>query len=175
MLNLVNLVNIGYFKPGKHWKPLLNMGYVKPGKPSEMIYFWHLTALCSVSSSWYEIFLQKYILSIFSFLLALHYYFFLLIYFLSYYYFAFTFSLLLFHFCLYVFVAYFSYWYLFSTYRGHFNLWSDLYCVCGRGWNPQKIIKSENHMDSGPREDLLVFLSFYTLCIHHVFTSSSNK
>ena len=100
---------------------------------------------------------------------------FLLIYFLSYYYFAFTFSLLLFHFCLYVFVAYFSYWYLFSTYRGHFNLWSDLYCVCGRGWNPQKIIKSENHMDSGPREDLLVFLSFYTLCIHHVFTSSSNK
>ena len=35
MLNLVNLVNIGYCKPGKHWKPLLNMGYVKPGKPGE--------------------------------------------------------------------------------------------------------------------------------------------
>ena len=35
MLNLVNLVNIGYCNPGKHCKPLVNMEYVKPGKPGE--------------------------------------------------------------------------------------------------------------------------------------------
>ena len=30
-------------------------------------------------------------------------------------------------------------------------------------------------LDSGPREDLLIFLSFHTLVIYHVFTSRSNK
>ena len=57
---------------------------------------------------------------------------FLLLYFLSYCYFDFTFSLLLFHFCLYCFCCLFFIFIFFSTYyKPHFNLWSDLYCVCG--------------------------------------------
>ena len=36
-------------------------------------------------------------------------------------------------------------------------------------------IRKSVALDSGPREDLLIFLSFYTLVIYHVFTSRSNK
>ena len=99
---------------------------------------------------------------------------FLLLYFLSYCYFDFTFSLLLFHFCLYWFCCLFFIFIFFSTYyKPHFNLWSDFYCVCGRGWNSQKrIIKSANQLRHGfwtqRRPTRLPFLLYtlYSSCIY---------
>jgi len=37
------------------------------------------------------------------------------------------------------------------------------------------IIRKSVALDSGSREDQLIFLYFYTLVIYHVFTSRSNK
>ena len=46
-----------------------------------------------------------------------------------------------------------------------------------RGKFPKEVykIRKSGALDSGPREDLLILLSFYTLVIYHVFTSRSNK
>ena len=36
-------------------------------------------------------------------------------------------------------------------------------------------IRISKALDSGPRKDLLIFISFYSLVIYYVFTSRSNK